>query len=195
LETRRRKEGKTLKPAITPKITFWKNFTLRDALYLGFCATFIVITRAVLRLHLKVPGHAMFFTMFFLVLGRACVPNTGAATIVGMVAGLLSTLLGMGKEGPLGVFKLIVPGLIVDSGAIIYPRFGSSHIACTIVGAIASFTRFVTFLLVDWLLGMDTTVILQHAVVASIMNTIFGGLGSAMVPAITRQLKAHRLIP
>ena len=29
-----------------PVVMFWKDFTLQDALYLGFCATFIIITRA-----------------------------------------------------------------------------------------------------------------------------------------------------
>ena len=59
------------------------KFSIQDVLFLGFCATFIVITRAALRLHLNVPGHAMFFTMFLLILSQACVPRLGAATITG----------------------------------------------------------------------------------------------------------------
>jgi len=35
---------------------------LKEALFLGFCAVFILFTRAALRLHLGIPGHAMFFT-------------------------------------------------------------------------------------------------------------------------------------
>jgi len=67
--------------------TLWKGISLQDALYLGFCATFIIITRAALRVHLKIPGHSMFFMMFFLMLGRACVPKRGAATLTGLIAG------------------------------------------------------------------------------------------------------------
>ncbi|MBI5117314.1 hypothetical protein HZA56_12635 [Candidatus Poribacteria bacterium] len=174
---------------------FWNKLTLRDALYLGFCAVFIVITRAALRLHLSVPGHAMFFTIFFLVLGRACVPGTGAASLVGFVAGLLSMLLGMGKGGPLAVLKFVLPGLVVDAGGIVCPQFSASYAACIGVGAIASATRFITFFLVDWLIGMEQEVILQHVIIASAMNTLFGALGAALIPSIVRRLKIHQLIP
>ena len=75
---------------------FFKRFSLKDAIFLGFCATFIVITRAGLRLHLNIPGHAMFFMCFFLLLAVGCVPRMWAATIVGLVAGVVAVLLGIG---------------------------------------------------------------------------------------------------
>ena len=34
------------------------NLPLKEALFLGFCAVFILFTRAALRLHLGIPGHA-----------------------------------------------------------------------------------------------------------------------------------------
>lgn len=172
----------------------WSKFTLREAIYLGFCAAFIVITRVMLLLHLKIPGHAMFFTMFFLLLGRGSVPKTGAATLVGLIAGFLSALLGLGKEGPLVALKFLLPGVIVDLGGVIYPGLPSSYIACMIVGIVASVTRFVTFLAVELLIGMEKELILGHAVVSFILYVVFGGFGSLMVPPIIRRLKANRLI-
>jgi hypothetical protein len=147
-----------------------------------------------LLLHLKIPGHAMVFTMFFLILGRGCVPKTGAATIIGLVAGLLSALLGLGKEGPLVALKFLLPGAIVDLGGAVYPQLPSSYAACVIVGTIASATRFVTFLALEWLIGMEKELILAHALVTFIMYVIFGGFGSLMVPPIIRRLKANQLI-
>jgi hypothetical protein len=172
----------------------WNKFSLREAIYLGFCAAFIVITRVMLILHLKIPGHAMFFTMFFLLLGRGSVPKTGAATMVGLIAGLLSALLGLGKEGPLVALKFLLPGVIVDLGGLMYPGLPSSYIACVIVGVVASVTRFVTFLAVELLVGMEKELILGHAVFSFALYVIFGGLGSLMVPPIIRRLKANRLI-
>jgi hypothetical protein len=172
----------------------WSKFTLREAIYLGFCAAFIVITRVMLLLHLKIPGHAMFFTMFFLLLGRGSVPKTGAATLVGLIAGFLSALLGLGKEGPLVALKFLLPGVIVDLGGVIYPGLPSSYMACMIVGIVASVTRFVTFLAVELLIGMEKELILGHAVVSFILYVVFGGFGSLMVPPIIRRLKANRLI-
>jgi len=172
----------------------WNKFTLREAIYLGFCAAFIIVTRVMLMLHLRIPGHAMFFTMFFLMLGRGSVPKTGAATLVGLLAGLLSAMLGMGKEGPLVALKFLLPGVIVDLGGVIYPGLPSSYIACMIVGIVASVTRFVTFFAVELLIGMEKELILGHAAVSFILYVVFGGLGSLMVPPIIRRLKANQLI-
>jgi hypothetical protein len=177
------------------QVAAFRFLPLRDALYLGFCATFIVITRAVFRLHLNIPGHAMLFTMFFLMLGRACVPYQWAATLIGFVAGALSMLLGMGKGGPLVISKAVFPGLVVDLGIALFPNLPTRFVSSILLGCLASATRFFFFLLVDWLLGVDATVLLQHALFSSVLTTIFGGLGGAMVPAIVRRLKAHQLIP
>ncbi|MBN1932962.1 MAG: hypothetical protein JW786_15270 [Desulfobacterales bacterium] len=173
----------------------WKNFTLREALYLCFCATFIVITRATLRLHLHITGHAMFFMMFFLILGRGCVPKKGAATFIGLIAGLLSLLLGVGgKQGPLVILKFLFPGFIVDCAGIIYPTLAISYPACAIVGGLASLGRVIIILFIDYLIGMELTIVMQHAVITSSMNTIFGILGSLMVPSVVRRLIAYGLV-
>ena len=178
----------------TAETFLWNRFSLREAIYLGFCAVFIVITRVMLTLHLKIPGHAMFFSMFFLLLGRGSVPRTGSATMVGLIAGILSAFLGLGKEGPLVALKFLIPGVVVDLGGAVYPKFASSFVACAVVGAIASATRFVTFLAVELLMGMEKELILAHAVFSFILYVIFGGLGALLVPPIIRRLKANRLI-
>lgn len=172
----------------------WNKFTLREAIYLGFCAAFIIVSRVMLMLHLRIPGHAMFFTMFFLLLGRGSVPKTGAGTLVGLIAGLLSAVLGMGKEGPFVALKFLLPGVIVDLGGVIYPGLPSSYIACLIVGVAASVIRFVSFFAVELLIGMEKELVLAHAAVSFVFYVIFGGLGSLLVPPIIRRLKANQLI-
>ena len=172
-----------------------KKFTLQEALCLAFCACFIVITRAVFRLHLNIPGHAMFFTMFFLILGRGCVPRPGAATLVGLLAGLICTLLGMGKgRRPLIILKFLLPGLIVDLAGLFSHGLAGSYLACAIVGALGAASRFLTIIAVEWIIGMDWDLILQHALISSGCGVIFGVLGSLMVPPIVRKLAAHGLI-
>lgn len=173
----------------------WDRFTLREALYLGFCAVFIVILRGVFRLHLNIPGHIMLFTMFFLLLGRGTVSKAGAATLVGLIAGLLCMMLGIGKTGPLEILKFVVPGMIVDLGGALYPLLPTSTLACVIVGAIASASRFVMIFLVEWMVGMEQELVLAHAAFLTGMNVVFGMLGSFPIPSIVRRLKANRLIP
>ena len=172
-----------------------KKLTLQEALSLAFCACFIVITRAVFRLHLNIPGHAMFFTMFFLILSRGCVPRPGAATLTGLLAGLLSTLLGMGKGGPLIMLKFIFPALIVDLAGLVSHGLAGSYVACAIVGALGAASRFLSIVVVEWIIGMDWDLILQHALISSACGVGFGIAGSLMVPPIVRNLTAHGLIP
>jgi len=172
----------------------FSKFALRDVIFLGFCATFIVVSRAGLRLHLNIPGHAMFFTMFFLILASGCVPKMWASTIVGLVAGCLLVLLGLGKEGPLMVIKLVVPGFIVDCCRFIYPKMATSSIACAVVGVIGSASRFLTVIITDTLAGIEWGIIIEHALITSLMGMVFGGLGALMVSPIIRRLEAHNLL-
>jgi hypothetical protein len=174
--------------------SFYFGLTLQEALFLGFCATFIVITRVVLRLHLKIPGHAMLFTMFFLILGRACVPKKGAGTVIGLVAGCMSMLIGMGKGGPLGILKFLLPGIVVDLGAKLFPVLGTSYVATILVGIVASATRIVSQMVVEWIIGMEHALIIQHAVISSTAGMVFGGVGAALVPPIAKRLRLHGLI-
>ena len=113
----------------------WRQFTLREGLLLGFCATFIILARGGLRLHLHLPGHVMFFTMFFFLLARGCVPKIGATTLVGLIVSLASVLLGMGTKGPMVFVKFLLPALLVDLAGIVYPAFVNCMLACALVGA------------------------------------------------------------
>jgi hypothetical protein len=173
---------------------FLKRFSLKDAIFLGFCATFIVITRAGLRLHLNIPGHAMFFMCFFLLLAVGCVPKMWSATIVGLVGGLVAMMLGMGQGGPLMLLRFLFPAIIVDCARLVYPRLTTNYPACAFIGVLAAASRFVTIVVPDLLAGMDWAVTSGHAVTSTVMGMGFGGLGALMVPAIVRRLKMHNLI-
>jgi len=172
-----------------------KRFTLREALVLGFCATFIVLTRAALRLHLSLPGHSMFFLLFFLLMARGCVPKIGSATLVGVISGLVCLMLGMAKMGPLILANFVLPALAVDVAGAIYPRMVSSHVACLLVGILAAASKSVSAIGIDFLMGMEEEVILQHVVITTTSGAIFGALGASLVPPVVKRLQANNLIP
>lgn len=173
---------------------FFKRFNLKDAILLGFFATLIVVTRAGLRLHLKIPGHSMFFMCFFLVLAAGCVPRMWAATVTGFVAGIVAILLGMGHGGPIMLLRFLLPALVVDGARLVFPRLTLSFVACAVVGVLASASRFLIIILPDVLAGMDWHVFVQHGLMTTAMGMGFGGLGAAMAPAIIRRLQTHGLI-
>lgn len=178
----------------TERIYIWRHFTLREAVLLCFCATLIVLTRAGLRLHLHLPGHVMFFTMFFFLLARGCVPKVGAATLVGLITSLASVILGMGSGGAMVLVKFLLPAIVVDLAGLIAPGFVMSLLACATVGVLASLLRAGANIGVEWLLGMDEEIMLQKTVISAGMNGLWGGLGALAVPAIIRRLRKNGLI-
>jgi len=167
---------------------------LKDSLFLGFCAVFIVATRIALRLHLKIPGHAMFFTLFFLFLAKGCVRYRLSATYTGLISGLIAVVLGLGKGGPLILIKFILPAIVIDISAMLLPGLFGSVFLCVLVGALASATMFFNTYLIDYLAGMDSSLIFQHALIKSICSMAFGAVASLFIPSVIRRLKAFGVI-
>ncbi len=172
----------------------WRWFDLRQSLYLAFCGTFVVIARAGLRLHLHVTGHSMFFNLFFLMLARGAVRRFGAATLAGLLAGLLCLVMGLGKGGVVLVLRYGLLGLVVDLAAMISPSLFRSYLACLLVGALAAATRGIWLGLADLMAGMELAVMLQHVLLSSGMNMIFGAAGGLLVPPVVRRLEINGLI-
>lgn len=173
----------------------WWYFTLREALLLGFFATFIVLTRAALRLHFSLPGHSMFFMMFFLLMARGCVPKNGATTLVGSIAGLICMLLGMAKFGPLILVNFVLPAILVDIGGALYPGMVTSYTACLVMGIVASASKNISSIGIDFLMGIEAEIIIRHILITTISGILFGSVGSLLVPPVVRKLQANKLIP
>jgi hypothetical protein len=176
------------------RVFLWRRFTLREGIFLGFCATFIILTRAGLRLHLHLPGHVMFFTMFFFILARGCVPKIGSTTLVGLIVSLASFPLGMGTKGPAVFVKFLLPALLVDLAGVISPSFVNSMVACALVGAVAAAVRALSDTWLEWLSGMEEEVILRKTVITACLFAFYAGLGSLAVPSIVRRLRKNGLI-
>ncbi|HJV35203.1 hypothetical protein [Geomonas sp.] len=176
------------------RVFLWRHFTLREAVLLGFCATFIILTRAGLRLHLHLPGHVMFFTMFFFLLARGCVPKIGSVTLVGLITCLASALLGMGNVGVMVLVLYLLPALVVEVIGVVYPKFINGLLACAAVGMVASAVRAATASSVEVMIGLEDEFLVAKAITSITMNAVFGGLGSLAVPSIVRTLKRNGLI-
>jgi hypothetical protein len=171
-----------------------RRLETREALLLAFFAIFIVLAKAALRWHLHIPGHVMFATALFLLLARACVPRFGAASAVGLLAGLVCAVLGMGKEGPLLVVRLLLPGLVVDVGSAL-PRWAMPETARGVMlGAAAGLIDFFPAATVEMLAGAPTGLVLQHALLAAGARAAFGALGGWAAAAILRRLRDHGIV-
>ena len=167
---------------------------LKEALFIGFCAVLILFTRAALRLHLHISGHSMFFTLFFLMLARGCVSRRLAATFAGLLSGLMALVFGLGKGGLLIPLKFILPALVVDLAALLAPGLFQSYLLCALTAALAAATKFISTFILDWLVGMDRVVIIQHAALEAVGAAAFGVAGSLLIPSVIRRLRAYGVI-
>lgn len=171
-----------------------KSPTLRDLLFIGFCAVFIVIFRMAFRWHLGISGHSMFYTIALLLLARGCVSFHWSATFAGALSGGMALMLGLGKGGPLILAKFLFPALIIDLSALICPLFFGNYVGVALVAALAAATKFLNVALLDWLVGMETVMLLQHALIESAGAVFFGVAGSLLVPPVLRKLRARGVI-
>jgi hypothetical protein len=173
----------------------WNRFSMREALLLGFCATFIVLTKATLRMKLGISGHSMFFMIFFLLLARGIVPKTGASTLVGLLAGAISIAMGLAHRGPIIMLNFVLPALVIDCVGVFLPRFVRGFLTCILVGGLAASTKGVTEAVIFAFTGAPLDVIILKGVIDAGWALLFGSLGSLPVPAIIRKLRTNRLIP
>jgi hypothetical protein len=170
------------------------RLSLKESLFLGFCAVFMVVLRASLRLHMNIPGHSMLFTIFFLMLARGCVNHRFSATAASLIAGALAIVLGLGKGGPLVLLKFMLPAVAIDLGAMLFPFGFTSYAFCLILGVLAASTKFLDTYFIDYLIGMDPTVNLQNAFIGSFFGCLFGMAGSLFIPPLMGKLLAHGII-
>jgi hypothetical protein len=166
----------------------------REAVLLAFFATFLVVVRGALRWHLHIPGHSMLGAGLLLVLARACVDRSAAATTVGTLAGLVCAALGMGSGGPLIALKLALPGVGVDIGWRLLPEGLPRLLRGGLLGALAGATHFLPVLLAEGLAGVALSVVLGHALLAAGSKAAFGALGGAGALAIAERLRHHGVI-
>lgn len=118
----------------------------------------------------------------------------GAATLAGVLAGLLCMVMGLGKGGPVLIVRYGLLGLVVDLAAMVSPAMFRSYVACCLVGAMAAATRGLWLGLADLMAGMEPSLMLQHVALSSGMNLLFGGAGGLLVPPVIKRLELNGLV-
>jgi hypothetical protein len=186
-------EGTRINP-ISESSGGWFRLSLKEALFIGFCAVFAVLSRVMMRLHLHLSGHAMLPTVFFLMLARGTVRYRFGATFAGLLAGSAAVFLGFAKSGPFILVKYLLTAVMIDVLAFLVPRAFRSFLFAPIIGAAAAGTKFFTEYSTNYLLGMDPVVNLQRSLLEAGGAVIFGALAGLMVPVVIRRLKAYGVI-
>lgn len=182
-----------MKPVEQPSDGLFR-LSLKDALFIGFCAVFAVLARVVMRLKLHITGHSMLPTVFFLMLARGSVRYRFASTFAGLLAGSAAIFLGFAKSGPLILIKYLLTALVIDLLGLLVPWAFRSYFFSTLLGAAAGATKFFTEYATNFLIGMDSLVNLQRSLLEGAGAVFFGALAGLAVPVVIRRLKAYGVI-
>ncbi len=152
----------------------------RALLWIGGLAAALVATRAALR-GIHVPGHAALPALFVLVLAASKVRAPGAALVVALPAWAAASSGWIG--GPGGATALLLAAASVEGASFLMPGFTGRPLACAAAGALAGSLRILPDL--PMVLGAlpDPG---APALVSLLGYAIFGALGAALVPLLTR---------
>lgn len=177
----------------TNKTDLWAGFSLRESLVVGFCATFIVVSGLFLHLPMHLPAHKVLPLTFFLLLGRACVRPAWSATVIGLIAGVVTISLG-GRGAPVHIVQYLMAGGIADVVSILLPAVTRSVPIAALAGGLVGAGWLPVSLLTDRMAGMDFDLAVRHAIFKVSTTVLFGAVGGAFVPTVVRRLQASGLV-
>lgn len=177
-----------------PGAGMWCGFSLRESLLAGFCAASIMLAEQFLHIPLHLPGHRVLPLAFFLLLVRACVRPPWAASLTGLLAGIMALSFGMGHGGPIQVMKFLVAGIIADLASLALPLVTRSLPFGFLAGAMVGASWVPLSLLEDRLVGMGMSLALGHSLIKASSAAAFGAVGGALVPGVARRLRATGLL-
>ncbi|GIU50409.1 hypothetical protein TUM4438_36310 [Shewanella sairae] len=170
-------------------------FDLQDALFIGFCATLLVVLKSMLRLKLGLSGHSMFLMTFFYLICYGVVNRVGAMTACGLLAGLVAMMLSVGKGGPMILLKFGLPAMAMDLALLFMAGAFSLRWRTIVLALIGCLAWAGKGLISNLLVGMSSQVALAEFGLSFIQGGAFAVAAALLIPTVLRRLHAHDLLP
>lgn len=161
------------------------------ALFLVSLGVAIVALEQGFNWSLQLPGHHGLEAMALLVLARLCCSSPWSATLVGTSAAVAAPLLGA-SHGPLMPLFYVLPGLVLDLGYRLSPRFGKSLLFLPLLAALAYAAKPAIRVLANQLFGMQFGSLRAGPVYPIVTHLLFGFLG-ALAAVLVWRATQHRL--
>ena len=167
---------------------FW-SFTLRDVLLVAILADLIVLAKAFLRVPLHVPGHTGVVVVALFVVAAGLIDRRGAATLVGLLAGLLAAVFGLGAVPLVTWIKYVAMGLTVDVGLLMIPGLLGRKAALVVVGAFANLAKLSAAVAIGLLLELPLGFLFWGLGYAATTHVVFGAIGGLLGFYVVRELR------
>ncbi|MFT5789290.1 MAG: hypothetical protein ACI8SJ_001406 [Shewanella sp.] len=170
------------------------HFELQDALFIGFCATLLVILKSMLRLKLGLSGHSMFLMTFFYLLCYGAVGRVGCITACGLLAGIVAMMLSVGKGGPLILLKFGLPAIAMDLTLLMIAGVFKLRWQCVIVALIGCLAWASKGWIENMLAGMTQQIALTKFALNFLQGGVFAIGAALIVPTVLKRLQSHDLL-
>ena len=166
-----------------------RYFTTFELILLALFSSLVVVSKIVLRLPLRLPGHSGIFWMAILIVARGLVPKPGALSLVGLTSGLLAAFLGLGDQGAIDTFlSYLASGVAVDLMTLFLGGVDNVVVA-GLTGTVGNIAKmFVKLLLAVWL-QIPAGFVAFGLLYTFITNSVAGVLGGLMGWLILRALR------
>ncbi len=137
------------------------------------------------------PGYQNMVVVPLLCLAADRTQRRWGATVVGTATGVLSVMLGLGRNGVFVLPAHVVPGALVDVGWRVVGRHTPGLLGCSILGIVAGFGRFAGMLLV--LLLLDNPELLAAVPFFSLGHVAFGALSGFVTVALVKESRRRAM--
>jgi LytS/YehU family sensor histidine kinase len=166
-----------------------RYFTTFELILLALFSSLVVVSKIVLRLPLKLPGHSGVFWMAILIVARGLVPKPGALSLVGLTSGLLAAFMGLGDQGPIDTFfSYLTSGVAVDLVAWFLGRMDNLIVA-GLTGIVGNVAKMLVKLAMAVLLQIPAGFVALGLLFSFITNAVAGAMGGVLGWLVLRALR------
>ena len=155
------------------------------ALFLASLGLGIVLLEQAFRWPLQLPGHHGLEAMALLVVGRLSCTNPWSATLVGASAATSAVLLGA-DHGPLMPLFYVLPGIVLDLGYRLNPRFGRLLLFLPALAALAFTAKPLVRVFANQFFGMQFGSLRFGPVYPVLTHLLFGFAGALAAVLVWR---------
>ena len=126
-----------------------RYFSTFQLILLTLFAVLIVVAKIALRLPLQLSGHSGIFWMAIIIVASRAVPRKGAASLVGLISGIIAAFIGLGDFGALNtLISYTAVGVGTDLALLLLGN-PENLLVAGLAGTIGHFAKF----LVKWAFG------------------------------------------
>jgi LytS/YehU family sensor histidine kinase len=166
-----------------------RYFSTFELILLALFSSLVVVSKIVLHLPLRLPGHSGVFWMAILIVARGLVPKPGALSLVGLTSGLLAAFMGLGDLGPIYTFfSYLASGVAVDLMALFLGSMDNVVVA-GLAGIVGNVAKMLVKLLMAVALQIPAGFVAFGLLYSFITNSVAGLLGGVLGWLILRALR------